>query len=289
MSRSFAMTMVVTMGLPVTAVAQQPTAEPDAYLPNRNQPTQQSTADPADTPQRREANYRGDQQQKGASQTANAELVNYLAAKMMLANQCEIEAADLAAQRAESSDVKSLANKIRQSHDLLNKQLVQAMPGLKSVEGLASTSSGLERTNRTNAASREYDADSNARNRVAGADSTSRDAFLDGAAQQLIDIHRRAVQNNHQMVKAELSEKQGAEFDRCFVNQQVGAHMWMLAELKAMQDVGPSQFASLVQESERQVKTHLDAAKQLAKQLEQQAQDAQAGAASEPRTRVRNF
>ncbi|TWT85360.1 hypothetical protein Pla123a_01670 [Posidoniimonas polymericola] len=327
MSNKLAMAMAVTLGLPIAAVAQQSITEPTAQgvdsplaAPLQEQPLQDQAMredlrqqQDGTAPLRRQANFRGDQdsqsQSSQSSSQANQELIHYLAAKLMLANQCEVEAATMAAERAQHDDVKNLANKIKQSHEQLNQQLKQAMPGLKSIEGMAfaSATGDANRRSATNNAAGgarlgepvdrfnsrtdrndpagvdQYGADMNTRNQVAdrgastdapqrsGQDGQQGD-FLDGGAQTLIDITRRAAENNHQMVKRELSEKQGLEFDRCFVNQQIGAHMWMHSELKAIQDLGPSSFTSIVQESEQQVKSHLDAAKKLAKKLESDSQ-----------------
>ncbi|MEQ8849415.1 DUF4142 domain-containing protein [Botrimarina sp.] len=97
--------------------------------------------------------------------------------------------------------------------------------------------------------------------------SAPRGDFLDGAAQKLMDITRRAAEENHQATVQMLREKQGKEFDKCFVAAQVGTLTWYHSELTAIRDTGPQQFSQVVQEAERKVADHLEKAKQLAQQL----------------------
>lgn len=205
------------------------------------------------SPQQRQAGFRGTAQ----GQPANEELINYLAAKMFLMNQCEIEAAQMAIDNGEHQKVVEFAKQLQQEHQQLNDQLTQAMPGLKQVEPVSFASA-----NQQNQQARSQ----------AGQAGTSgqREQFLDGAAQTLIDIQRRASEKNHEMVQEMLTQKQGADFDMGFVGHQIGTHMWMVSELSAIRDLGPQQFTSIVQQAEQSTEQHLERAKELAKALESQ-------------------
>ena len=71
------------------------------------------------------------------------------------------------------------------------------------------------------------------------------------------------------ITKKALSEKQGAEFDKCFVGQQVMAHMSMLAHLKGSEPFASPELKPVIQEGLKATEKHLAEAKELIKQLEQ--------------------
>lgn len=270
--------------------------------------------EPASAPQRpteREAGYRGatppamdSNRQNGSDRNldadqsqGNQEMVNYLAAKLYLTNQSQAELADFAAQQADHEDVKKFAEQVRDDHQALNRQLKQAMPGMKTIDAVdsAGDTRATVTTPRPRATVDSGDAtdvlpdgtaDLNTpRTRTAGnlrstqnaqdrgtegqmATSQGRD-ILDGSAQKLLDLQRKAIETNHEMTQQMLSEKQGKEFDRCFVASQMGTKMWLHAELQALNGVGSQQFTEIVQQADSKVEQHLDTAKRLAEELKQ--------------------
>lgn len=215
---------------------------------NRGQATQQRVSQQQD-----------DRQQ---NQGANDELVNYLAAKLMLANECQVKMGEMAAKKAESKEVKELAEMLKQGHQNLNKELKQAMPQLESVASLSSSDNRNDRAQEGAYQARRPNYDE--RNAAAGGDQ-----FLSGASQQLLDITRRAADEHHRAVTETLGEKEGKDFDRCFLATEIGAHQWMLAELKAIQGIDQQQeFTRIVKDAEQKVEKHLEKAKELAKKME---------------------
>ncbi len=201
----------------------------------------------------------GSQQNQGA----NEELVNYLAAKLMLANECQVKMGEMAAKKAETQEVKDLAETLKKEHKELNNRLKEAMPRLETVASLSKSGSNQERGQKGAYQARRPNIDEQ------NAAGRSSDQFLNGAAQQLLDITRNAAEENHRAVTEMLGEKQGKDFDRCFLATEIGAHQWMLAELKAIQGIDQQQFTSLVKETEQKVEGHLKKAKELAKKMEE--------------------
>jgi predicted outer membrane protein len=67
----------------------------------------------------------------------------------------------------------------------------------------------------------------------------------------------------------ELGKKKGAEFDKCYMVQQVIAHQQMIATLHVFQRHASPELAELIAEGEKTAKKHLQHGKQLAKQMEQ--------------------
>ena len=70
------------------------------------------------------------------------------------------------------------------------------------------------------------------------------------------------------MTKEELQQKQGADFDKCYIGSAVGAHMHVLATLEVLSQNSQGELSKIAQSAQPAVQQHLDHAKQLMKQLE---------------------
>ena len=70
-------------------------------------------------------------------------------------------------------------------------------------------------------------------------------------------------------VKEELSSKQGADFDKCFIGQQIGDHMKVIDELKVLRNHASSELKQKLDKELQTAEQHL----QLAKQIEQKLKD----------------
>lgn len=293
---------LVALGLPSVVSAQQgqdldQPGQPGTIQRDTDRQAEQPATPP--TGERRESGFRGtelgtpgERGQEHAQQGSNRELINYLAARLKLANDCEIEISQLAAEQAQDQQVKQFAQKVIQDHQRLNQQLEQAVPGLASVQGIQSSQSSdrqtgeagqtgqrpqfgqpsqrerLEQPGQPGQLGQRDDAqrtqrDPQSRIQLAQQD----DQYLDGAAKKLLHIERAAAESNKQMITELLQEKQGQEFDMCYVGQQVGMHMWMVAELKAIQEHGPEELAEVAGQAESTAEEHLEKAKQLASNL----------------------
>jgi predicted outer membrane protein len=64
-----------------------------------------------------------------------------------------------------------------------------------------------------------------------------------------------------------LSEKQGVEFDKAYMGQQVSAHMAMLAELKASQKYAGQELQPVIQEGTQMTQQDLEQAKKIMEQI----------------------
>jgi predicted outer membrane protein len=242
---------------------------------------------------------------QGASAQTNEKLVHFFAAKIALMNQAEIEMAKLGASQATDPEVKEFAQSIGRDHQQLTQKLTQAIPKLAMVEGLngqpfasqsgrpgqldqrTSQQPGLgqrptDRPDATQQAGQERRPDAIDRPEAvtdfdrtpAGQRGTtttirgqSSDDFTDGAARILLDTCRTATENQVQMATQSLQSKQGKDFDACWVVGQVFAHQMMVAELKALENVGTPEFQQIVQSAGQSAQTHLQHAEQLAERV----------------------
>lgn len=277
--------LLAALCMPAVGLAQQPGAT-TPQLDNQQQTPADNTLERT---QRREAGFRGTGNSLEDDRAeARQELVNYLAAKFYLANQCQIELAEMASSQAQSQDVKNLANDIKQSHQQANQKLVNAMPQLKNIEKLSASDSNSNSPNsdfasrnanstdrtgtvlRDRVQSNERNRQMDRTNRTSRSLSSSGQDPIDGAAQQLLDIERRAIENNHKLTKQMVTDKQGKQFDMCYLGAVIGSHHWMHSELNAIQNVNSPQFTQIVDEADNKIQQHLGTAKELAKKMQDQ-------------------
>jgi predicted outer membrane protein len=243
-------------------VAQQETVRerPDAAI---DQPAAQDPAGQTDRSkaQRREytANFRGDRANASAqTQDVQRFLVGCLLAK----NQAEVELGKFAQQQSQSPEVKEFAQMLVQDHS----KLIEKLQKVAGAQNASRPDARLdaETGERTLPAENRDVAGQNAAERNA----TTRLAGNNAAVDQLLAMEQQIVERCTQAAKDELQQKQGAEFDKCYVSSQIGGHMHMLAALEVIQQQGPEQLQLLAQEAQPNVQKHLDHAKQLMKQLE---------------------
>lgn len=248
-------------------------------------PAQRQQQDPTQRQQQRESFDRNQATTGRQARTTQGdeELVSFLAGKLAIMNQVETELAQLAQNQATSPDVKQLAQRIAQSHQQLNQRLAQAVPQLANFEGLSGQRIAAEGSRATQAgqdqqAQRQAQAGQDRRPDATDRQTARTDADRAGttvrgqsgddlSARTLLEICRRAAQNHLQMAKQSLQAKQGSDFDACWVGAQVCAHQGMIAQLKAIQNVGSPEFQQVVQMAEQESQQHLQQAEQLAQRL----------------------
>ncbi len=197
----------------------------------------------------------------------NANLDQFIATCLLIGNQEEVAMAQEAVDRAENKQVKEFAQKLVDDHQKAIQKLQQhanQSMGL-NVNGDATadrSSEGDKYVSTDSATAQRYTA-----NKV---DINSSNMAGSGALNQVLQMNRQAAQECLSMTKSMMQEKQGAEFDKAFAGSQIGAHVGMLAKLKASQQHASPELASIIKESEQSVQQHLDHAKQLCQELESQ-------------------
>jgi predicted outer membrane protein len=188
----------------------------------------------------------GQQQQQTGQQQPQVTLADQqIAACLLVGNQGEIALAQLAEQKAKHKDVKEAAKQMVEDHTKLVHEL-----------------------NRW--------AGRWANNQQAGAGQVPQvqtGQFQNGQpmADQGLDfvaIHQQIGQQCLESAKREFNEKQGDEFDKCYIGQQIGAHMHMLDTLKVVRQHASPQFAQVLAQGEQTTQKHLDHLKHIMKELE---------------------
>jgi len=183
--------------------------------------------------------------------------------KLKKANEAEIELAKLAQQKSDNAEVKQLAKMLIEDHQALNEQLKKYDASSESDSTTGTTGRATE--------SKDSATDRQNQNRVGVVSTVQQDTSESRSAmvpKELCDIAKKACENALAMTKEMLNEYKGQDFSMAFLGQQCVAHTMMLAELQAIQSVGPEELKPFTQTAISKIESHLDKAKQLAKKLE---------------------
>jgi predicted outer membrane protein len=89
-----------------------------------------------------------------------------------------------------------------------------------------------------------------------------------GTAGQFAKIMEEVDRNLQQSMVRELSSKQGAQFDRCFLTGQIFGHMWVVEALKVFERDASPQLKPLLQEGLQTSEQHLNHVKSLLAKLD---------------------
>ncbi len=89
-----------------------------------------------------------------------------------------------------------------------------------------------------------------------------------GAAREFLQIQKEVAQQCLQSKTRELSQKEGAQFDRCYMNSQVGAHMKIADELTVYSRHASPSLQRTLQDGLQTTQQHLTMAKQIAERLD---------------------
>lgn len=243
-------------------VAQQETVreQPGAAI---EQPAAQNPAGHTDRSkaQRREltANFRGDQADVGGQ---NQDVQRYISGCLLAKNKAEVELAKFAQQHSQSPEVKEFAQMLAQDRGKVIQKL-QQMSSTQTGDQLEARP-GLETGERTSSAANRQAIGQNAAER----NTTHRGAGGHSAVDQLLALEKQIVERCTQATKEELQQRQGADFDKCYIGDQIVGHVKTLAALEVIQQQGPEQLQQVAQEAQPAVQKQLEQAKQIMKDLE---------------------
>jgi predicted outer membrane protein len=223
-----------------------------------------------------------------------SEVEKFLASCLLAKNEAEVELSQFAQQQAENPQVKQFAQQMVQDH----RQIIQQLQPLAAMQGAGERTGAI----RSPGASGQFDAQRQPSDttRLPGSpgaaqrdlQSATNTAQTGGssdagdAIQKLVQIDRQIVERHKEAVREELQQKQGAEFDKCYLGVQIGSHMHMLAALETIEQQQQGRLAQLAQQNTAKVRQHLDEAKQLMEQLDQDGARPGAARAQRPQPRT---
>lgn len=181
-----------------------------------------------------------------------------LAVLMTICNEGEVALSQIGAQKAQHSDVKKFAEEMVKVHTDMIAKIQQA-----DAAGIAAADRSAAQPNQQ-AAQPNQQANRNAADDVVGRRSSSVDASESG----FVALHREIAAQCRQSKEEELSKKEGAEFDKCFMGAQLGAHMSAIDSMKVFQRHTSGELKSTIDEGIKTAEAHLEHAKKIMKDLE---------------------
>jgi predicted outer membrane protein len=192
-------------------------------------------------------------------QGQSVDLNQAIAGCLLLGNQEEVALAEFAQSRTQNPKVKQFAQMMIQDHEQAIAKLTRVAPELAEQAASLREGQGRGQTGR--------------QNDTPGTSSPNSlgQAGAAAAGNQVFALQKRVTEECLQLTQQELGQKQGAEFDKCYMSSQVGAHIGMLAKLRGSQQFASGELKQVIQEAEQTVQKHLEHAKIIAKEVEQQA------------------
>lgn len=220
--------------------------------------------------ERPQLRQRADQQERVVRETTTSasELQGKLAAWLASCNDAEVQLGQLAVEKAENQQVKEFAQKMVDEHTQLLGQLEQFIPGGQGQTRGQTSATDPNRSRNPDQPAQPRVTD-RPRDTAGQREGAARETVGSGGPHdELMQIAKKAGERKLQMTKSLLEEKQGAEFDMCFMGQQIFAHIGLLSELEAMQGSGTEEFQQLVTKARQSTDAHFKHAMDIAKSLD---------------------
>jgi putative membrane protein len=270
MSMMSRFSVTAALGTSMLLAAAQLTAQQPA--PPRVQPAQpgqpRQPAQPGQRPQPGQGGQRADAQ---------------LAACLIVDNQGEVAAAKIAQQRADNAQVKRFAEQMVEDHGEFINKLQRFTGGARPAARPGAGQEGQPQRGRQEQAqpNRQDQAQREGTARPADtarppAERTAREEQRSiqqpgGAMRGGLDFVSLKQELGRQCLEStrkELESKEGKEFDRCFMGMQIMKHMVALDTMKVFKNHASPELGQTLDEGIRTAQTHLEHAKEIARQLE---------------------
>jgi predicted outer membrane protein len=273
-------------------LAQQPQqTQPQQTQPQQTQPQQIQPATgqqlaPGQTGQRQSSPVVTATHSASATHGAVLSTNDALAACMAVSNKGEIQLAQFAKDKAKHEGVKEFATMMVEEHQQCLEKLKQVSPQtahMTAAKGEAahrqSNESAPQNRNESAPQNRNESAVQN-RNEPAPQNqgpvttdaSNSNKAHARTANMQLdfVQLHREVAEQCLADAKEKLSQKEGDEFDKCFMGMQLAAHASMQSKLTVFQKHATGELKNMIAEGLEKVKKHIMHAEKLMAELDHQ-------------------
>ncbi len=277
MKRIWSLFTVAAACLCVTAVATAQTQTPQ-QAPGGQQQQQQNPAgqaqpgfqpgagQPAQSPSEADRRFSFNAAAAGAAMQAMRRSPDAeLAACLTVDNELEVHIGQLAQQKAQNDDVKKFAGEMVAVHGQMIEKLQRFAGDAGQATRTTVGTAGVAPSDRNATNTVAAPATPNAQ---AGGQPQSQQQAVAGQPLDHIALKRELGELCKQTIDREFGQKSGAEFDKCYIGQQIGAHLQAIDHMKvAANHAGPELKQSL-EEGIQTAQQHLQHAKDLAKKLE---------------------
>jgi len=196
----------------------------------------------------------------GSRANTDANLNQEIAVWILLGNEEEVALGQFAESRAQHPEVKKFAQQMVEHHRQVIQKVQEAAPET------AGHNLQLKSTTNPRGAASATPTSQASGVRTASAE-TPIAAPQANHNQQGVQLAQAIKQECLNLTEQELGQKQGVEFDKAYIGQQIGAHMGMLAQLRGSRQFASGDLKPLIDEGEKMTQQHLDQAKQIMAQL----------------------
>lgn len=202
---------------------------------------------------------------------------SHLAACILLGNNEEVALGKFAQDKTQNAKVKQFAQRMISDHEKFGQQLMKYAPERAAVElrsnnpGEASENDNNSTTNNERQTTENRTTE---RNDVASQKANNREEYARGfnadgkRGGPMLQVEREATENCLALTEQEMSRHQGAEFDKCYIGQQIGAHIGMLAKLQTFERHTQGDLQKVFRDGATKTQEHLDQARAIMKELE---------------------
>lgn len=202
-----------------------------------------------------------------------------------VANQEEIIIAEFAIKKAHSDEVKKFAETMVADHHAFLIKLKKFAPeatepgflgdGVKEAKG-GKVLKAVAKILQTAGSDADADDKGDAKKGVETAAAESQSADSSGKGEiDFLQLQREMANECLALTRDKLSGKSGAEFDECFMAQQIGMHMGMKAKLTVMKRHASKELASVLADGLKTTDQHLSKAEHVVKTIANQEEKAE--------------
>jgi len=233
---------------------------------NKKESDKSTGREPARRAERKNADQPVEKTASPADRRSGGQIDGFLVSCLKTENQGEVAIAQIAVNRASNQDVKSFAQQMIKDHtEFLSK--LERFGGRD--ERASRQPEGAARTTTREPEAKTRTGDAAARN-----DATAQNVSQGSGAptDHLMQIKQELSDRCLATAKRELGEKEGKEFDMCYMGMQVGAHLKMVDTLTVFKKHAVSpELQQVISDGLETAQQHLEHAKELAKRMHQEA------------------
>ena len=184
----------------------------------------------------------------------------------------EVEISKIAQDKATSEEVRDFAAMMVKDHTPGMEKLQQLAGPLVSVHAPGTPAAGvkkeIESTEEIKEETREPRRDPAGKNSPVAAPREAREAAPGGF--NWVTVHKQLADQCLASAKTELQKKDGAEFDHCYIGQEIMGHAMKLDTLKVLRTYASAELRKDIDEASQTATQHLEQAKKIAENMKKE-------------------
>jgi predicted outer membrane protein len=277
--------VLAVLGLMVSPiVGQSQQQSPSPQQPRDGQPGIQVPREGQPSGEEKEQEGRQGLQRPDASEASQA-LDTHLVLWLSTDNQAQITLSQLAAEKAKNEKVKQFAQKMVTEHEQCHQKLHEIVQAERQGQDRVREGRLGEGRRRQGLSGQAQNArPDRLRQQRSGQDRTERREVRQtgsaAVANQLTTIRNEVCERNLQAALDELQNKEGADFDKCYMYLQTAAHLSMVNSINVFQQHTSGELQSALQEAGSKMEKHLKESKELAEMIDSDDDDSDSNKAA---------